>query len=278
MRIRATVAAVTGALALSAFAVPAAHAAPGDGTPYTMNVSFSNLKIASSVKIGTSSKVSMAYSYTLTHGTDVKATAADFYTDAYLYRGSLDDPSDTVGDDDDAQAATCKVATSTTLNCTGTIDVYPTHADITDGDAGKWTLAAEAIAFNGQNPDNPDFDKVGFKDQSGPATNLLRYSSLTTDAAPEPVKKGKTITVTGALTRASWTYNKYYAYSGQSVQLQFAKKDSTAYTTLKTIKTDSSGKLKTTVTATVDGSYRYVYAGLFPTAAVTSAADAVDVQ
>ncbi|MFD8297045.1 hypothetical protein [Streptomyces bauhiniae] len=274
MRIRATVAAVTGALALAAFAAPAAHAAPA--TPYTMNVSFSNLKIASAIKVGASNKVSTAYSYTLTHGTDVKATAADFYSDAYLYRGSLDDPTATVEGDD---FATCKVATSTTLTCTGTIDIYPFDGDLTADDAGKWTLAAEATAFNGQNPSKPDYSKVGFKDQGGMATtSLLRYSTLNTDAAPEPVKKGKTLTVTGTLARASWDYNKYYGYGTQSVQLQFAKKGSTTWSTLKTVKTDADGKLKTTVTASVDGSFRYVYAGSSTTSAVTSAADAVDVQ
>ncbi|MEU6507798.1 hypothetical protein [Streptomyces sp. NPDC046942] len=40
MRIRATVA-VTGALALTALAVPAAQALPNLGAPYTPNVSFS---------------------------------------------------------------------------------------------------------------------------------------------------------------------------------------------------------------------------------------------
>ncbi|MFG3095505.1 hypothetical protein [Streptomyces sp. NPDC048202] len=276
MRIRATVAAVTGALALSAFAVPAAHAAPAEGTPYTMNVSFSKLKIASSIKVGSSNKVSAAYSYTLTYGANVKATAADFYSDAYLYRGSLDDPTATVEGDD---FATCKKATTTTLTCTGTIDIYPSDGDLTASDAGKWSVAAEATAFNGQNPSKPDFNKVGFKDQGGMATtSLLRNSALTTDAAPEPVKKGKTITVTGTLTRASWDYNKYYGLGAQSVQLQFAKKGATTWSTLKTVKTDANGKLKTTVTASVDGSFRYVYAGMSTTAAVAATADAVDVQ
>ncbi|MYV38326.1 hypothetical protein GT030_05450, partial [Streptomyces sp. SID1328] len=98
------------------------------------------------------------------------------------------------------------------------------------------------------------------------------------NASPEPVKKGKTITVTGALTRASWDYNKYYGYGAQSVKLQFVKKGSTTWSTLKTVTTDANGNLKTTVTASVDGAFRYVYAGVSTTAAVTSGGDAVDVQ
>ncbi|MFD4787755.1 hypothetical protein ACFWN1_12035 [Streptomyces sp. NPDC058459] len=276
MRIRATVAAVTGALALSAFAVPAAHAAPAAGTPYTMDVSFSKLKIVSSIKVGTGPKVSTRYSYTLTYDANVKATARDFYSDAYLYRGSLDDPTATVEGDD---FATCKKATATTLNCTGTVDIRPADGDLTASDAGKWSVAAEAYAFNGQNPSKPDYGKIGFKDQGGMATtSLLRSTKLTTDAAPEPVRKGRAITVTGALTLASWNYDKYYAYSAQSVQLQFAKKGSSAWSTVKTVKTDTKGNLKATVTATVDGSFRYVYAGTSQTAGVTASADAVDVR
>ncbi|MER7839336.1 hypothetical protein ABTY98_26520 [Streptomyces sp. NPDC096040] len=41
------------------------------------------------------------------------------------------------------------------------------------------------------------------------------------------------------------------------MKLQFRKKGSSTYTTLKTIKSSSMGALKTTTTATVDGYYRY---------------------
>ncbi|WP_308049608.1 hypothetical protein [Streptomyces sp. TRM72054] len=50
MRIRATVATVTGALALSTLAVPAVHAAPG--RPYDLNVTFSHFKITKTIKVG----------------------------------------------------------------------------------------------------------------------------------------------------------------------------------------------------------------------------------
>ncbi|MDH6221758.1 hypothetical protein [Streptomyces pseudovenezuelae] len=38
-------------------------------------------------------------------------------------------------------------------------------------------------------------------------------------ASPDPVKKGKTLTVTGTLTRANWNTNTYAGYSGQKVKL-----------------------------------------------------------
>jgi hypothetical protein len=98
MRIRATVTAVSGALALSAFVVPAAqadvHASGGDSTyradiarflgggktafitspvdaggPYELNVQFSNFKVAKSINVGASGHVVVPVTYTLTHGT-----------------------------------------------------------------------------------------------------------------------------------------------------------------------------------------------------------------
>ncbi|MEU9986186.1 hypothetical protein AB0E10_05125 [Streptomyces sp. NPDC048045] len=276
MRIRATVAAVSGALALSAFAVPAAHATGTSGTPYTMDASFSNLTIASAIKVGTTNEVSTTYTYTLTHGADVDIAASDFYSDAYLYRGSLDDPSKTLEGDN---PATCKATSSTTATCTGTVDVYPAEGELKNADAGSWSVAAEAIAFNGQDQNNPDLSKVGFKDQGGMATTLLqRYSKLTANAGPEPVAKGKTLTTTGKLSRANWEDNQYHGYTVQPVKLQFRKAGTSTYTTVKTVTSDSSGNVKATATAQYDGYWRLSFAGTSTTPAVSATGDYVDVQ
>ncbi|MFF4400410.1 hypothetical protein [Streptomyces sp. NPDC001480] len=276
MRIRATVAAVSGALALSALAVPAAHATGSSGTPYTMDVSFSNLKIASAIKVGTTNKVSTTYSYTLTHGADVDVTASDFFSDAYLYRGTLDEPSKTLEGDD---FATCTVTSSTTATCTGTVDIHPGEGELKNADAGSWTVAAEAYAFNGQDPDNPDLSKVGFKDQGSLATsNVQRYSKLTADAGPEPVTKGTTLTTTGKLSRANWEDGLYHGYTSQPVKLQFRKAGTTTYTTVKTVTSDSSGNVKATATAQYDGYWRLSFAGTTTTPAVSATGDYVDVR
>ncbi|MEU9475609.1 hypothetical protein [Streptomyces sp. NPDC048191] len=311
MRIRATVAAVSGALALSAFVVPAAHAADGSatpskadilklreaahgassgktafaasddsGSPYAMDVTFSNFKIAGAVKVGTTNHVSTTVTYTLTHGSDVDITADDFVTGPYLYKGSYDTPDNMLFGN---APATCKITSSTTASCTGLIDIYPGPDDeeLVNSDAGTWHGAALAIAYNGQDPNSADFDitKVGYADQGGLGTTLVqRNSTLTVNASPEPVTKGRTITVTGKLARANWEDHHYHGYTGQSVKLQFRKKGSSTYTTLKTIKTDSTGNLKTTTTASVDGYYRYSFAGTTTTPAVNAAGDFVDVQ
>ncbi|MEU6366347.1 hypothetical protein ABZ876_11435 [Streptomyces sp. NPDC046931] len=307
MRIRATAAAVSGALALSAFAVPAAQAADAapshraavakvlqsahatsgkqaftartgtDGAPYDLNVTFSNFKIGKAYKVGTTAHVSVPVSYTLTHGADVDITSSDFETDPYLYKGSYDSPDNIlIGD----RSATCTATSSTAATCKGTIDIYPAYGDLENANAGTWGAAAGAIDWNGQlDTADPDISKVGVAEQGGLGKTLIqRNSTLTTDASPEPVTKGKTLTVKGKLSRANWETNKYAGYSGQSVKLQFRKKGSSTYTTLKTIKTDTYGNLKTTVTASTDGYFRYSFAGTTTTPAVNAAGDFVDVK
>jgi hypothetical protein len=307
MRIRATVAAVSGALALSALALPTAHAAGGstfgadatkifaaahqtsgktafsassadDDAPYAMDVSFSNVKIAKAVTVGTTAHVATSVTYTLTHGADVDITASDFFSGAYIYKGSYEDETNfLIGDD----AAKCTVTSATTASCKGNIDIYPGDGELSNADAGLWHAGALAIAYNGQNPADSDFDitKVGYADQGAlGSTQVQRLSKLTVNAAPEPVKKGKTVTVTGKLSRANWEDGKYHGYTGQFVELQFRKKSSSTYTDVKGVKTSSTGTLTTTTKATVDGYYRFSFAGTSTTPAVKAAGDYVDVR
>ncbi|CAA9335440.1 MAG: FIG01125793: hypothetical protein [uncultured Friedmanniella sp.] len=105
---------------------------------------------------------------------------------------------------------------------------------------------------------------------------VLRASRLSTNAAPEPVRKGATITITGALTRANWETGKYTGYTSRTVQLQF-RTPGGSYAGVKTVTSGSGGALKTTVTAAKDGCFRYVFPGSSTTAKVTSVGDCVDV-
>ncbi|WP_216591237.1 hypothetical protein [Streptomyces brasiliscabiei] len=282
MRTRATAAAVLGALALSALAVPSAQAAgsaPASGKPYTLNVGFSNFKVAKSVKVGIGGKVTTAVSFTLTHGSTVKVTAKDFFVEPFLYRG-------TFGDDDTPQLfgddfATCTVVNSTTESCKGTIDIRPGAGDLLNSQAGAWKAGADAIAFNGQDPtgDKIDYSKLGYKEQGGLGSTLVqRLSKLNVDAGPEPVTKGRTVTATGRLTRADWQSHTYKPFAKQPVKLQFRKAGTSTYTTVKTVYSDASGNVKATGTATYDGYWRFSYAGVTTTAPVSATADYVDVK
>jgi hypothetical protein len=311
MRIRATVAAVSGALALSAFVVPGAHAADSassyradvtkaqevaraaagktafstsaaadTGTPYALDATFSNVKVngGKAITVGISNHVTVPVTYTMTHGADVDITADDFLTGPYIYKGSFDAPDNMLFGDD---PATCTATSSTVATCKGDIDIYPAEGELINSDSGTWHAAALAVAYNGEDwtSDDINWDNVGIADQGGfTSPNVQRYSKLTVNASPEPVKKGRTVTVTGKLSRANWEDNLYHGYTNQSVKLQFRKKGSTTYTTLKTIKSDSTGNLKTTTTATVDGYFRYSFAGTSTTPAVNATGDYVDVQ
>ena len=159
---------------------------------------------------------------------------------------------------------------TTTSTCSTSFTVDPRVYDVTSDQAGTWYVDAWVDAKG-------DDSNFVWKEKAG-SFRLQRLSKLTVNAAPEPVKKGKTITVTGALTRASWENGKYTGYVGQPVKLQFKKKGASAYTTVKTVKTTTGGALKTTVKASVDGTFRYSFAGTTTTPGVSATGDYVDVQ
>ncbi|WP_069765764.1 hypothetical protein [Streptomyces sp. LUP47B] len=267
MRIRALVLAASGAVALSALAVPAAQAAPAGPA-----VTFSQLKVNSgkNIVVGSTATVTVSATYTVTKPASLDPNTLG--TAPVLYRGATVGPNsdDLLGGDD---AGTCTVSSSTVLKCTAKIQFRPKSSDedldLFSSEAGTWKLGAVAATETG--------DGVTWQGDLG-TTHLQRRSTLTVNASPEPVKKGKTITVTGKLARANWDSNTYAGYSTQPVKLQFRKKGSSTYTTLKTIKTTSTGTLKTTTTATVDGYYRYSFAGTTTTPGASATGDYVDVQ
>ncbi|MEU2930541.1 hypothetical protein ABZ636_36755 [Streptomyces sp. NPDC007251] len=149
--------------------------------------------------------------------------ASDFYTDAFLYHGTYSDTAPELYGDN---PATCTATSSTTATCKGSINIYPTDADPKIADADTWNVAAEAVAFNGQDQQNPDMSKVGYKDQSGLSTTLVqRYSKLTTTVSSTSVYKGKTFTASGKPSRADWDDNLYHGYANQPVKLQFRNQD-----------------------------------------------------
>ena len=90
---------------------------------------------------------------------------------------------------------------------------------------------------------------------------VRRPSRLTTNARPEPVRIGGTVTVRGRLTRTDWdrATNPQVAYAGQRVLLQRATPTG-RYHTLKAVRTDRRGYLHTRVKA-LSGTrcYRWVF-------------------
>ncbi|WP_405557400.1 calcium-binding protein [Streptomyces canus] len=284
MRIRATVAAVSGALALSALAVPASQAADGGIDKTTaaerFGVSRSAMSTAAAaeelpvvskvtingakgVVVGTTAAKKFTVSLTASHSAGIQ----DAYID--LWHGKDLDNVDGYLPPNEA-AASCTAVNATTSNCKLTITAVPGSDLYMNALAGTWHVTAGVLA-------NDEAGSIYWNDFYS-THRVQRLSKLTVNAAPEPVKKGKTITVTGKLTRANWETRKYAGYTAQPVKLQFRKKDSNTYTTVKTIKTNNRGDLKTTVKATVDGFFRWSFAGTSTTPAVNAAGDFVDVK
>ncbi|MFI6089298.1 calcium-binding protein [Streptomyces sp. NPDC051218] len=275
MRIRATVAALSGTLALSALVVPAAQAADGPSSAPRLaakasqgaNVGDTKITKVSvnggkDVVVGTTNKVKFSVAVT---ATDPEGIAAG---SAFLYHGGSIDTADGVLTPDDFDGK-CKVVNATTSTCTVTVVADP-KVDLYNDLAGSgWKVYAAAGANDGDSAEGESYKSDA---------NVQRYARLTTNASPEPIKKGKTLTVTGALTRANWDTSKYAGYTKQSVKLQYKKKGAASYSTLKTITSDTKGNLKTTVKASADGYFRYVFAGTSTTPAVTSTSDFVDVN
>jgi hypothetical protein len=267
----------------TSFATRAAVATP---QPPTLDVSFSKVLVNSGkpIAMGIFTSAHVPYTYTLV-AKNANPVSSDFLSGLIIYRGSAANPANELGGDN---PATCHVTSTTgapnavvtTATCKGTIEINARQGDLVNADAGAlWHTGAVAIDFNGQDPLNGDPSKISFLEKDGfAAPAIQRISKLTVNASPEPVTKGKTITITGTLTRANWETVKYAGYTGQHVKLQFRKKNSTTYTTLKTVTTDSHGNLKTTFKASVDGYWRYSFAGVSTTTAVSATGDFVDVR
>lgn len=106
--------------------------------------------------------------------------------------------------------------------------------------------------------------------REGPPAPALAPVSLTVNASPETVIKGKKITIAGSIRR-----------DGKKVKAKTAlefREDDGEYAKVKTVTSSSKGALKTTVTASRSGSFRYTYAGSSTTAAGASSGDHIIVK
>ena len=96
------------------------------------------------------------------------------------------------------------------------------------------------------------------------------------NAAPEPARRGSAITVTGRLLVVDWTNDRYVAYSGRSVAVEF-RTPTGSYTHVKAVTTDANGWVRTTVPANVTGTWRLRYGGNTVAGPAVSVGDTVQV-
>ncbi|QFQ97225.1 hypothetical protein F9278_14520 [Streptomyces phaeolivaceus] len=279
MRKLAIGAAVSGALALTGLAAPAALADSPDLTFGAVTVN--NGK---PIVVGTRAAVTVPVTYSFTRPADLVIDYKNNFLGIVLYRGkSLIEPDNALDSSSKKPACTTTATTDTTVaeSCSTKLTVDPREYLFEGADATTWKASAFYVESAADLDDSDGHISLhtGF-DAWGPlgTAKLQRLAKATVNATPEPVVKGGTLTVKGGLTRADWNTGKYAGYKGQKATLQFKAKGATAYTDVKTVTSGTAGALKTTVKASKDGSYRYRFAGTTTTAAVTSAADYVDVK
>ncbi|MFB9464766.1 calcium-binding protein [Streptomyces cinereospinus] len=253
MRMRSFVGAVCGALALSAFAAPAAQA---EENPIT----FSSIAINSGrpLVVGTGTPRAFRVHYSVHHGHEL------YFTQATLYAGGFDSWSASTSP---VAQPSCRDLSATVARCEQTLAIDP--KTLTDnGVAGTWHVYLQAV--------DSEHNVVG-KGGLYP-TAVKRASTLAhTAAGPEPVVKGETLTVTGKLAHADWHTHTYVGRSGRTVELQFRPVGG-SYRTVKTVQTGSGGALRTTVTASADGSWRWLHKGDSTVNGAVAVGDAVDVK
>ncbi|MEU4921945.1 calcium-binding protein [Streptomyces parvus] len=163
----------------------------------------------------------------------------------------------------------CVPSGDATFDCTATFKINP-RIYLKNEDAGAWKISLWAVtdATTGVDTDNAR------------TWYLQRWSRLSNNAAPEPIAKGKTITITGKLERANWDTYKYAGYTQQIVHLQ-ERSLTGSYATTSSHRTGTgsqAGVEKKTRTATTDRCYRYTFEGTSTTPPVSGTGDCVDVR
>ncbi|MGW2831367.1 calcium-binding protein [Streptomyces sp. NPDC001286] len=252
MHIRTAAAATVGSLALLTLLAPTAQADDHKGDTVFTSVTFSR----TTVNVGVSEPQTLSVTATAKDDSGIRMMAG-------LKLVSSD------GRIQYAESVSCTRPTSTTMKCAWSYSLESDrtdYADLRNSSAGTWHLDMEAAAYDG------DYCTL----DTSATMKIKRYAKLaTTQATPEPVAKGGTLTVTGALTRADWNTNTYTGFAAQKVALQFRKSGASAYTTVKTVTTDSAGKLRTTTTANASGTWRWHFAGTGTTSPATASGDGV---
>lgn len=243
---------------------------------------------------------------TAAFGQTLRVTARFTCGGGYEYQGCSFDPVRPCTTADVAMRRTAAATSAAALRCGRFFDAYdnaagstpyPTPTSDTDvyvvGFAERWETHDDSDDFQ------PGFTNacagawdvtatVGSTWQDGgsrsaPLTHsrafsVRRWSHLTADAGPEPVRAGGLVTVRGRLVRADWSLDRNVAYAGRPVQLQ-RRTGAGAYRTLRTVRADRYGRLRTTLRALADERcYRWVFTGSSTTASAVSFGDCVRVR
>ncbi|WP_324783529.1 hypothetical protein [Streptomyces sp. H51] len=258
-------AALAGALAFTAFTAPAARAADTGITVTDLVVN--NGK---PIVVGVSEAKHPSLSFRVTWPAGYTPTTMD--ANPYLYH----DTTAAKGADQGGiylSSVTLYDDSPTSADCEGDLYIDPPYTLDSNNDATSWKIAVSARLWDKTHTQLKAHEYLtGFG-----SIAVKRAARATVNASPEPVAKGRTITVTGRATRADWVKHAYVGYADKLAKLQFRKAGTSTYQTVKYVRTGSTGYLKTTVTASADGYWRWSYGETSTTGGATAKSDYVDV-
>ena len=257
--------ALAGVLALGAYAAPPAAAAD-------TGIKVSNLVVnhGKPIIVGTTAEVTPDFTYYMSWPSGPKLPDVDAFP--FLYH----DTTAAKGADDGGiytGSTTCYEDGTHAADCDGELYIDPPYRLDSNNDATTWKIAVSARIWGADGQPKSQEYLTGFG-----SVQVKRAGKATVNASPEPVAKGKKLTVSGRLTRADWVRHTYTGFGGKSAKLQFRKAGSSTYSTVKIVQADSAGYLKTTVTAAADGYWRWTYGETSTTGGATAADDYVDVR
>ncbi|MFI6941191.1 calcium-binding protein [Streptomyces sp. NPDC050418] len=254
--------------AAAADAAEAKDAAPRARAMAAAETTVSGISVngGSSARVGTTNTQTITVKWTINGGTKLYGSHAS------IWRGT-DQESGLKrfinSEEFDADTDPCVQSGDTTFSCAATFKLDP-RSDLTNEDAGAWKINLSATTDVG----------AQVRLENAKSWNLQRWSRLSNNAAPEPIAKGRTITITGKLERANWDTHKYAGYTKQTVRLQ-ERSLTGSYATTSSHSTGTgslAGVEKQTRKATTDRCYRYKFEGTTTTPAVTATGDCVDVR
>ncbi|MFB9365392.1 hypothetical protein ACWCYY_25875 [Kitasatospora sp. NPDC001664] len=142
-------------------------------------------------------------------------------------------------------------AEGTATTCRGTVTVRPTRREIFDDEAGTWFVDLKVRARDGDRYVNQTAGGFSIKQAT-----RLDLGGVTGRAAP-----GEELKVTGRLERASWQDQRYHAYPGGLVRLQFRAAWSDVWTTVAEAYAQADGTVGATVPAAESGAFQWYYPG-----------------
>lgn len=141
---------------------------------------------------------------------------------------------------------TCTRKSKTTSTCRATYSVSP--YEIRNPDVGRWRVFAKIVANDGS---------VLVKDDRDTAVLMRKSSRLTSSVSRTP----QAYIIDARLQGADWNTRGWSHLAGQEILLQRRQPGSEAFRTIRKLRTDKEGRLRTSVSLTARGTYRLVYYG-----------------